>query len=47
MNGTFFSHPKVKHNFTLASPEKEIRDFWIKVGKQSRAISNYFGEELG
>ena len=47
MNPTFFSHPKVKHNFTLASPEKEIRDYWIKVGKQSRAISNYFGEELG
>ena len=23
MNGTFFSHPKVKHNFTLASPDKD------------------------
>ncbi|MDR2976980.1 MAG: L-rhamnose isomerase [Streptococcaceae bacterium] len=47
MNPTFFSHPKVKHNFTLSSPEKDIRDFWIKVGKQSREISNYFGEALG
>ncbi len=47
MNPTFFSHPKVKHNFTLASPEKAIRDYWIQVGKQSRAIANYFGEELG
>ena len=47
MNGTFFSNPKVKHNFTLASPEKSIRDYWIQVGKQSRAISNYFGKELG
>lgn len=47
MNPTFFSHPKVKHNFTLASPEKDIRDFWIRVGENSRAISNYFGEALG
>ncbi|GKS81372.1 L-rhamnose isomerase [Ligilactobacillus pabuli] len=47
MNPTFFSHPKLKQNFTLASPEKDIRDFWVRVGKQSRAIANYFGEELG
>ncbi|UQS82076.1 L-rhamnose isomerase [Bombilactobacillus folatiphilus] len=47
MNPTFFSHPKMKNNFTLASPEKDIRDFWIQVGKQSRKISNYFGQELG
>lgn len=47
MNGTFFSHPKVKENFTLASPEKSIRDFWIEHGKRSRAIANYFGEALG
>lgn len=47
MNGTFFSHPKVKENFTLASPEKDIRDFWIEHGKRSRAIANYFGEALG
>ena len=47
MNPTFFSHPKVKENFTLASPEKDIRDYWIEVGKKSRAIANYFGEQLG
>ena len=47
MNGTFFSHPMVKDNFTLASPDKAVRDFWIKVGKQSRQIANYFGKELG
>lgn len=47
MNPTFFSHPLVKENFTLASPEKSIRDFWIQVGKNSREISNYFGQELG
>lgn len=47
MNGTFFSHPKVVDNFTLASPDPAIRDFWIEHGKRSRAIANYFGEELG
>ena len=47
MNGTFFSHQMVKNNFTLASPDKAVRDFWIKVGKQSRQIANYFGKELG
>lgn len=47
MNPTFFSHPNVKNNFTLSSPEKSIRDYWIKVGKKSREISNYFGQELG
>ena len=47
MNGTFFSHPMVKNSMTLSSPEKEVRDFWIRVGKQSRKIANYFGQELG
>ncbi|MBA1395385.1 L-rhamnose isomerase, partial [Lactobacillus sp. XV13L] len=47
MNPTFFSHPMVKENFTLASPEKSVRDFWIEVGKKSREIANYFGQELG
>lgn len=47
MNPTFFSHPMVKHNFTLASPEKSVRDYWIEVGKKSRKIANYFGQELG
>ncbi|MQC05693.1 L-rhamnose isomerase, partial [Limosilactobacillus reuteri] len=47
MNPTFFSHPMVKHNFTLASPEKSVRDYWIEVGKKSREIANYFGQELG
>lgn len=46
-NGTFFSHPKVVNNFTLASPDKKIRDFWIENGKRSRVISNYIGEQLG
>ncbi|KRL76261.1 L-rhamnose isomerase [Ligilactobacillus equi] len=47
MNGTFFSHPMVRENLTLSSPDKDVRDFWIKVGIQSRRIANYFGQELG
>ncbi|MCO7124340.1 L-rhamnose isomerase [Sporolactobacillus shoreicorticis] len=47
MNGTFFSHPKSASGFTLASADKEIRDFWIEVGKGSRKIAEYFGKELG
>lgn len=47
MNGTFFSHPMLKDGFTLASPDKAVRDFWIEHGKRSRKIANYFGKELG
>ncbi len=46
-NPTFFSHPMFKDNYTLASPDKTVRDFWIRHGKRSRKISEYFGRELG
>ncbi|EOI53052.1 L-rhamnose isomerase [Enterococcus gilvus] len=46
-NPTFFSHPMFKDGFTLASPDKEVRDFWIEHGKRARKIAAYFGEELG
>lgn len=46
-NGTFFSHPMVKNNFTVSSPDPKVRDFWIQHGKISREISNYIGEKLG
>ncbi len=46
-NPTFFSHPMLKDNYTLASPDKEVRDFWIDHGKRSRKIAAYFGKELG
>ncbi|MBM7708449.1 L-rhamnose isomerase [Enterococcus lemanii] len=46
-NPTFFSHPMFKDGFTLSSPEKEVRDFWIEHGKRSRKIAEYFGKELG
>lgn len=46
-NPTFFSHPMFKDGFTLASPDKEVRDFWIEHGKRSRKVAEYFGKELG
>lgn len=46
-NPTFFSHPMYKDGFTLASPDQEVRDFWIEHGKRSRKIAEYFGKELG
>lgn len=46
-NPTFFSHPMYKDGFTLASSDKEVRDFWIEHGKRSRKIAEYFGKETG
>lgn len=45
-NGTFFSHPNADSGFTLAHPDKGIRDFWIEHGKRSRKIASVFGKEL-
>ena len=33
-NPTFFSHPMVKDNLTLSSPDEEVRRFWIEHGKR-------------
>ncbi len=46
-NPTFFSHPKSEDGLTLAHPDKEIRDFWIRHGIASRKIAEHFGKELG
>lgn len=45
-NPTFFSHPKAGQ-FTLSSPDEEIRKFWIDHGKACVRISEYFATELG
>lgn len=45
-NPTFFSHPKASE-FTLSSPDEEIRKFWIEHGKACVRISEYFANELG
>ncbi|CRF34618.1 L-rhamnose isomerase [Brachyspira suanatina] len=44
-NPTFFSHPKASQ-FTLSSPDEEIRKFWVEHGKACIRISQYFAEEL-
>lgn len=46
-NPTFFSHPMMKDGYTLAHPDKAVREFWIEHGKRSRKIAEYFGRELG
>lgn len=46
-NPTYFSHKKSESGFTLASKDKEVRDFWIEHGKRCRVIGAYFGKELG
>lgn len=46
-NPTFFSHSKADDGLTLANPDKEIRDFWIRHTIASRRIGEYFGKELG
>lgn len=45
-NPTFFSHPKAEQ-FTLSSPDDEIRNFWIEHGRASIRIAEYFATELG
>lgn len=46
-NPTFFSHPMAKSGFTLSSPDKKVRDFWIAHGKACIKISEYFARETG
>lgn len=46
-NPTLFSHNKADEGLTLAHPDEEIRDFWIRHCIASRKIGEYFGKELG
>lgn len=46
-NPTFFSHPMVKENLTLSSPDETVRKFWVEHGKRCVEISQYFAEETG
>ena len=47
MNATFFSHPMLKENLTLSSPDEEVRAYWVRHAIQSRRVAAYFAEELG
>lgn len=46
-NPTFFSHPMVKDNLTLSSPDEEVRKYWIEHGKCCLRLCKYFAEETG
>jgi len=46
-NPTLFSSPMLKDNMTLSSPDKEVRDYWIKHCINAIKVSEYFGKELG
>jgi len=46
-NPTYFSHDMVKDNLTMSSPDKEVREFWIRHTQACIRISEYFAEELG
>lgn len=46
-NPTFFSHPMVKDNLTLSSPDEETRKFWVEHGRHCIEISDYFAYETG
>lgn len=46
-NPTFFSHPMVKDNLTLSSPDEAVRGFWVEHGKRCVEISEYFANETG
>ena len=45
-NPTYFSHPKAAQ-FTLSSPDEEIRQFWIRHGQACIRIAQYFAQETG
>ncbi|MBO5197765.1 MAG: L-rhamnose isomerase [Lachnospiraceae bacterium] len=45
-NPTYFSHPKASE-FTLSSPDEDIRQFWIRHGQACIRIAEYFATELG
>ena len=46
-NPTFFSHPMVKDNLTLSSPDEEVRKFWVEHGKCCLKIAEHFANETG
>ncbi len=46
-NCSFFTHPMMNNGFSLASPDKKTRDFWIEAGKGAREIANDMAKETG
>lgn len=46
-NPTFFSHPMVRDNLTLSSPDEEVRSFWVRHAAACRRIACAIARELG
>jgi len=46
-NPTFFSHPRMDGNFSLASLDEGTRKFWIEHGRRCREIGAEFGKRQG
>ncbi len=46
-NPTLFSHPMVKNDLTLSSPDENVRKFWIEHCRRCVEISEYFATETG
>jgi L-rhamnose isomerase len=46
-NPTFFAHPQAADGFTLAHPDKAVRQFWIEHGIRCREIGAAIGRALG
>ncbi len=46
-NPTFFSHPMVKDNLTLSSPDETVRKYWVEHGRCCLRIAEYFAKETG
>ncbi len=46
-NPTIFSHEMLKDGMSLSSPDKEVRDYWIKHCINGLKITEMFGKELG
>ncbi len=46
-NPTLFSHPMVKNNLTLSSPDEEVRSYWVNHCKSCLKIAEYFASETG
>lgn len=46
-NPTCFAHPLASDGWTLSSPDRSVREFWIEHCKRSREIGSWFSQELG
>ncbi len=46
-NVSYFTHPMMKDGCSLASPEEEVREYWIKAGINGRRLCAAIGKELG